>query len=241
MAITSEQLCRRYSLPDIQLATKNFDEERVIGHGGFGKVYKGHIDEERGGSTSVAIKRLDSMSNQGAPEFTTEVEMLSKLRHAHLVSLLGCCDDGEEMILVYEYMPNGTLYHHLHNSNTPLSWMQRLRIWIGAARGLDHLHTGPTGQRRQCDVNGLGLLLMEILTGKPAPSDYMGREHWSPKVALAYVEDLVDPRMRLKDTELERARELLSLILKCTSYHYTMEQALKELEQIYSRMKRRFF
>ncbi|MFS7977851.1 putative protein kinase RLK-Pelle-CrRLK1L-1 family [Helianthus anomalus] len=100
MAITSEQLCRRYSLSDIQLATKNFDEERVIGHGGFGKVYKGHIDEERGRRTSVAIKRLDSMSNQGAPEFTTEVEMLSKSRHAHLVSLLGCCDDGEEMILV---------------------------------------------------------------------------------------------------------------------------------------------
>ncbi|KAI7725607.1 hypothetical protein M8C21_014789 [Ambrosia artemisiifolia] len=113
-------------------------------------------------------------------------------------------------------------------------------FYVDVARLLNILE-GPTVHSRQCDVNGLGLLLMEILTGKPAPSDYMGRERWSPKVALAYVQDLVDRRMRLKDTELERARELFSLILKCTSYHYTMEQALKELEQIYSRMKRRFF
>ncbi|KAK1413988.1 hypothetical protein QVD17_29725 [Tagetes erecta] len=142
MATTSEQLCRRYSLSDIQLATRNFDDELVIGRGGFGKVYKGHINGEGDINTSVAIKRLDSMSSQGAPEFIAEVETLSKLRHAHLVSLLGCCEEENEMILVYEYMPNETLYHHLHNSDIPLSWIQRLRIGIGAARGLDYLHTG---------------------------------------------------------------------------------------------------
>ncbi|GJR26766.1 serine-threonine/tyrosine-protein kinase catalytic domain-containing protein [Tanacetum coccineum] len=94
--------CRRLNLYEIQQATNNFDESLVIGHGGFGKVYKGTI--ANGGSRLVvAIKRLDSTSNQGAEELWAEVEMLSKLRHCHLVSLIGYCIDQNEMILVYEY------------------------------------------------------------------------------------------------------------------------------------------
>uniref|UniRef100_A0A251TRD7 Putative concanavalin A-like lectin/glucanase domain, Tyrosine-protein kinase, neurotrophic receptor n=1 Tax=Helianthus annuus TaxID=4232 RepID=A0A251TRD7_HELAN len=84
------QLCRHFEFHEILSATKNFDESLVIGRGGFGKVYKGNI---KNGSTVVAaaIKRLDTMSNQGASEFWAEVEMLSKLRHCHLVSLIGYC------------------------------------------------------------------------------------------------------------------------------------------------------
>ncbi|XP_076932627.1 inactive serine/threonine-protein kinase BKN1-like [Bidens hawaiensis] len=99
---------------------------------------------------------------------------------------------------------------------------------------------GHTSKRRQCDVNGLGMLLMEILRGKPFVLDYLGREHWSGEVALASntrIEDLVDPRMILNDNDNERAHELLSLILKCTRHDYAMEQVLRELEQIYSRMR----
>ncbi|CAI9293693.1 unnamed protein product [Lactuca saligna] len=81
------------------------------------------------------------MSSQGESEFWTEVKMLSKLRHYHLVSLFGYSNYEEEMILIYEYMPNGTLKDHLHKLGTPLSWDQRLNICIGAARGLDYLHT----------------------------------------------------------------------------------------------------
>ncbi|KAL8242780.1 hypothetical protein R6Q59_013082 [Mikania micrantha] len=142
-ATTSEspQLCRQFMFSEIQLATQNFDESLVIGHGGFGKVYKGTITN---GSNRliVAIKRLDTNSNQGASEFWAEVKMLSRLRHCHLVSLIGYCNDGEEMILVYEYMTHGTLEDHLHKGQTSLSWVQRLKICIGAARGLDYLHTG---------------------------------------------------------------------------------------------------
>ncbi|KAL4564521.1 hypothetical protein LXL04_028585 [Taraxacum kok-saghyz] len=135
------QACRQFEFSEILLATNNFDESLVIGHGGFGKVYKGSIIN---GSSLVvaAIKRLDSMSTQGATEFWAEVEVLSKLHHCHLVSLFGYCNHEKEKILIYEYMPNGTLEDQLHKLVTPLSWIQRLKICIGAARGLDYLHTG---------------------------------------------------------------------------------------------------
>ncbi|XP_023750137.2 mitogen-activated protein kinase 8 [Lactuca sativa] len=140
-SIEFSQPCRHFKFPELLLATNNFDKTLVIGHGGFGKVYKGNIIN---GSCVIvsAIKRLDSMSSQGATEFWAEVEMLSKLRHCHLVSLFGYCNHENEMILVYEYMPNGTLEDHLHKLGTPLSWLQRLKICISAARGLDYLHTG---------------------------------------------------------------------------------------------------
>ncbi|KAJ0540957.1 putative protein kinase RLK-Pelle-CrRLK1L-1 family [Helianthus annuus] len=154
------QLCYRFSLEDIQSATNNFDDTLVIGHGGFGKVYKGCVHTDKT-SQVVAVKRLDSMSNQGVPEFRAEIEMLSKLRHRHLVSLIGFCDDNKEMILVYEYMPHGTLYDHLHKDRTPLSWVQRVKIAMGAARGLDYLHTGTLHGVIHRDVKSSNILLDE--------------------------------------------------------------------------------
>ncbi|KAL8242795.1 hypothetical protein R6Q59_013097 [Mikania micrantha] len=161
------QLCRQFMFSEIQQATQNLDESLVIGHGGFGKVYKGTITN---GSHPliVAIKRLDSTSDQGASEFWAEVNMLSNLRHCHLVSLIGYCNDGQEMILVYEYMPHGTLEDRLHNCQIPLSWMQRLTICIGAARGLDYLHTG-TGIKHGVvhrDVKSSNILLHDSWAAK---------------------------------------------------------------------------
>ncbi|GJV44210.1 receptor-like protein kinase FERONIA [Tanacetum coccineum] len=114
--------------------------DKVIERGGFGKDYRGTIFN---GSATVldAIKRLDPSSNQGAPKFWVEVEMLSKFQHYNLVSLFGDCNHEKEMILVYEYMPNGTLEDHLHKLGTSLSWIQRLKICIGAAYILHYLHT----------------------------------------------------------------------------------------------------
>ncbi|KAL7585454.1 hypothetical protein Lser_V15G46330 [Lactuca serriola] len=140
-SLDSSQPCRLFNFPEILLATDNFNESLVIGHGGFGKVYKGNVIN--GTIVAVAaVKRLDSMSAQGSTEFWAEVEMLSTLRHCHLVSLFGYCNHEKEMLLIYEYMPNGTLEDHLHKLGTHLSWLQRLKICIGAARGLDYLHTG---------------------------------------------------------------------------------------------------
>ncbi|PWA96514.1 Concanavalin A-like lectin/glucanase, subgroup [Artemisia annua] len=141
MSSYTSSSCQHFDFLEIQLATENFNESLVVGRGGFGKVYAGTIFNGSS-SITVAIKRLDNKSNQGPIEFWAEVEMLTKLRHCNLVSLIGYCNYNKEMILVYEYMPNGTLSDHLHELGTSLSWLQRLKICIGAARGLQYLHTG---------------------------------------------------------------------------------------------------
>ncbi|RLM98717.1 receptor-like protein kinase HERK 1 [Panicum miliaceum] len=202
-----------YRIPFVVLqdATNHFDEQMVIGVGGFGKVYKAVMQD----GSKLAVKRGNQKSHQGLREFRTEIELLSGLRHRHLVSLIGYCDEHNEMILVYEYMEKGTLKSHLYGSDMPpLSWKKRLEICIGAARGLHYLHTvkgsfgylDPEYFRRQkltdkSDVYSFGVVLLEVICARPVidptlPRDMINLAEWAIKwQKRGELDQIVDQRI----------------------------------------------
>ncbi|KAL2247556.1 G-type lectin S-receptor-like serine/threonine-protein kinase At4g27290 isoform X5 [Sesamum indicum] len=122
----------------ILAATNNFSKENVIGEGGFGPVYRGNLSAEE----EIAVKRLSRTSGQGLEEFKTEVILIAKLQHRNLIRLLGCCIEGEERVLVYEYLPNKSLDCFVFDQirRTLLTWPKRFDIIVGIARGLLYLH-----------------------------------------------------------------------------------------------------
>ncbi|XP_065013989.1 receptor-like serine/threonine-protein kinase SD1-8 [Musa acuminata AAA Group] len=127
-----------FDLGTVADATSNFSIESKLGEGGFGPVYKGKLEDEQ----EIAVKRLSKTSVQGIDEFMNEVVLIAKLQHRNLVRLLGCCIQGEERMLIYEYMPNGSLDSFLFDKAKGwlLNWPTRYSIIVGIARGLLYLH-----------------------------------------------------------------------------------------------------
>ncbi|XP_051223101.1 receptor-like protein kinase HERK 1 [Lolium perenne] len=195
----------RFPFAVLQEATRNFDDSLVVGQGGFGKVYAAVLPD----GTKVAVKRASPESRQGAREFRTEIELLSGLRHRHLVSLVGYCDEREEMILLYEFMEHGSLRSRLYGrGGAParvLSWTQRLEACAGAARGLLYLHTAIAKPVIHRDVKSSNILLDGELTAKVAD---FGLSRGGPELDETHVSTVVKGSFGYVDPEYCRTRKL---------------------------------
>ncbi|XP_031113738.1 receptor-like kinase TMK4 [Ipomoea triloba] len=152
----------------LQKATNYFSEENVVGSGGYGVVYKGELDD----GTKIAVKKMKDGAMRGLNEFQAEISFLAKVRHRNLVSLLGYSINESERILVYEYMPQGTLSHHLfqwqNHGFHPLTWNQRVTIALDVGRGIEYLHSFAHQSFIHRDIKPSNILLSDDMRAKVA-------------------------------------------------------------------------
>ncbi|GMI94885.1 hypothetical protein HRI_003157700 [Hibiscus trionum] len=160
---------KTFTASEMERATDNFDDSRILGEGGFGRVYSGVLED----GTKVAVKVLKRDDQQGGREFLAEVEMLSRLHHRNLVKLIGICTEERNRCLVYELIPNGSVESHLHGvdkESAPLDWDSRIKIALGAARGLAYLHEDSSPRVIHRDFKSSNILLEHDFT--PKVSDF---------------------------------------------------------------------
>ncbi|XP_009116594.2 probable leucine-rich repeat receptor-like serine/threonine-protein kinase At3g14840 [Brassica rapa] len=179
-----------FSLRQIKVATDNFDPANKIGEGGFGPVYKGEMND----GTIIAVKQLSAKSKQGNREFLNEIAMISALQHPHLVKLYGCCVEGDQLLLVYEYLENNSLARALFGppeTQIRLDWPTRQRICVGIARGLAYLHEESRLKIVHRDIKATNVLLDTELNAKIsdfglAKLDEEENTHMTTRVAGTY-------------------------------------------------------
>ncbi|GMN64457.1 hypothetical protein TIFTF001_033528 [Ficus carica] len=180
----------KFTLRQIKAATNNFDVANKIGEGGFGSVYKGLLSD----GTIIAVKQLSSKSKQGNREFLNELGMISAVQHPHLVKLYGCCIEGDQLLLVYEYMENNNIARALfgpQQCQINLDWPTRRKICIGIARGLAYLHEESRLKIVHRDIKATNVLLDKDLNPKIsdfglAKLDEEENTHISTRIAGTY-------------------------------------------------------
>ncbi|QHO53592.1 G-type lectin S-receptor-like serine/threonine-protein kinase At1g11300 isoform X1 [Arachis duranensis] len=153
-----------FEFEKLATATNNFHAENMLGKGGFGPVYKGHLEDGQ----EIAVKRLSKASGQGLEEFMNEVVVISKLQHRNLVRLLGCCVEPGEQMLVYEFMPNKSLDAFLFDPQRRkvLDWKKRFNIIEGIARGILYLHRDSRLRIIHRDLKASNILLDDAMNPK---------------------------------------------------------------------------
>ncbi|KAK0585974.1 hypothetical protein LWI29_037186 [Acer saccharum] len=186
---------RVFTVAELKSATKNFSRSCMVGEGGFGSVYKGFVKdlEDQSQKIEVAVKQLGKRGMQGHKEWVTEVNLLGIVEHSNLVKLVGYCAEDDERgiqrLLVYEYLPNGSVDQHLGpRSETTLSWTMRLKIAQDAARGLAYLHEEMEFQIIMRDFKASNILLDENWNAKL--SDF-GMARLGPTEGLTHVSTAV--------------------------------------------------
>ncbi|XP_062205526.1 proline-rich receptor-like protein kinase PERK8 [Phragmites australis] len=148
--------CRFFTYQELYQITNGFSAQSLLGEGGFGSVYKGCLADGR----EVAVKKLKDGSGQGEREFHAEVEIISRVHHRHLVSLVGYCISDDQRLLVYDFVPNNTLHYHIHGRGVPvLDWPARVKIAAGSARGIAYLHEDCHPRIIHRDIKSSNILL----------------------------------------------------------------------------------
>ncbi|KAF7133017.1 hypothetical protein RHSIM_Rhsim09G0175600 [Rhododendron simsii] len=165
---TKDENCeqKQFSFPTLASATKHFHPDRKLGQGRYGPVFRGKLEDGR----EIAVKKLSHISRLGKKEFTNEAKLLTRVQHRNVVNLLGYCDHGQEKLLVYEYVVNGSLDKHLFKAGRgdALDWKRRYDIITGIARGLLYIHEGSPGVITHRDIKAGNILL---------------DDQWVPKIA----------------------------------------------------------
>uniref|UniRef100_A0A453EHM1 non-specific serine/threonine protein kinase n=1 Tax=Aegilops tauschii subsp. strangulata TaxID=200361 RepID=A0A453EHM1_AEGTS len=163
-----------FTYEELAVATNEFSDANLLGQGGFGFVHKGVLPD----GTEVAVKQLRDGSGQGEREFQAEVEIISRVHHKHLVTLVGYCISEDKRLLVYEFVPNNTLEFHIHGRRGPtMDWPSRLRIALGSAKGLAYLHEDCHPKIIHRDIKASNILLDYRCEAK-------GGRFWTCKVNL---------------------------------------------------------
>ncbi|KAL3720994.1 hypothetical protein ACJRO7_005759 [Eucalyptus globulus] len=154
-----------FTYEELKIATDGFSNLNLLGQGGFGYVHKGVLSSGK----VIAIKQLKTGSNQGEREFQAEIEIINRIHHKHLVSLVGYCISGAHRILVYEFVPNNTVQFHLHGKDHPtLTWPTRMKIALGSAKGLAYLHEECNPKIIHRDIKAANILLESNFEAKVA-------------------------------------------------------------------------
>ncbi|XP_056170247.1 L-type lectin-domain containing receptor kinase IV.1-like [Syzygium oleosum] len=154
----------RFKYKDLYVATKGFRDQELLGAGGFGRVYRGVLPTSK---TEIAVKRVSHESRQGMRQFIAEIISIGRLRHRNIVTFLGYCRRKGELLLVYDYMPNGSLDKYLYNQpKVTLNWSQRFKVIKGVAYGLSYLHEGWEQVVIHRDIKASNILLDSELNGR---------------------------------------------------------------------------